>query len=102
MAAPAASLPDLQAAHALFLSGLATGLSLLLMTAFLSLSPRWLRWLLLACGALLIGRYLAMAAFAITPHPSGEAAWNRCWLAASIGMTFPAWSPSISWCATRP
>ena len=80
---------DPSAASELFFAGLAAGLTILAMTAFISVSPRWLRWLLLACGMATISRYLATAAFAVNAHPSGEALWSRCWLAASIGLTFP-------------
>ena len=45
----------------LFLLGLASGLALLTASAFRKVSPAWVRWLLLACGALVISRYVAMA-----------------------------------------
>lgn len=44
-----------------FLLGLASGIALLTMTAYRRVSPRWLRWLLLASGVLLLGHYLSLA-----------------------------------------
>ena len=72
----------------LFLLGAALGMTTLLVTAYATVSPRWLRWLLFASAALVAGRYLAMAAFAVG---HGELGWvaRRAWLGSSVGLTFP-------------
>lgn len=71
----------------LFLLGLACGIALLTTTSYRRVSPRWLRWLLLASGALVMSRY-GLLALAEPPIPSG---WLRTvWFASSIGLTLPA------------
>jgi len=81
--------PDPVAAWYLFSLGLAVGLAVLAMTAYLSVSPRWLRWMLLASGAYVTSRYVTMALFAVSPEPQRLWALRRCWLASSVGLTFP-------------
>ena len=83
-------LPDPILAWYLFCLGLAVGVVLLAMAAYLTVSPRWLRWLLLASGVLAAGRYMTMALLAVSPHPQ-ELRWAwRCWYGTSIGLTFPS------------
>ena len=77
------------AAWYLFLLGLAMGLVVLLLTAYLSISPGWLRWLLLASGVFAASRYLVMALFAISPAPQDLWGLRACWFATSIGLTLP-------------
>ena len=83
-------LPDPILAWYLFCLGLAVGMAVLAMSAYLSVSPPWLRWLLLASGVLVASRYVTMALAAISPHPQ-ELWWLRwCWYGTSIGLTFPS------------
>lgn len=72
----------------LFCLGLALGVTLLAMSAYLALSPPWLRWLLLASGALVASRYVVMAVLSVDPAP--QAAWGLrwCWYGTSIGLPF--------------
>lgn len=74
----------------LFWLGVAVGVTALAMTAYLAISPRWLRWLLLASGAFVASRYVTMALFATSPEPHALWALRRCWVATSVGLTFPA------------
>lgn len=74
----------------LFLLGLAAGLTILTATAYRRTSPAWLRGMLLACAALMLGRYVALAA-----HTSPDAAerfevLRRFWFASVIGLTLPS------------
>ncbi len=78
------------AAWYLFDLGLAVGITCLTMSAYRDISPRWLRWLLLASGLFVVSRYLTMALFAISPQPQGFWGLRRCWLATSVGLTFPS------------
>ena len=71
----------------LFLLGLASGMAVLTLTAYRRVSPAWLRWLLIASGAFLISRYLAMAFFATTESPERVWGWRHCWFATSLGLT---------------
>ena len=74
----------------LFWLGAALGMTALVMTAYIGVSPRWLRWLLLLCAIAIGSRYLTMLAFAINPDPLALRGWARCWFAPMIGLTFPA------------
>ena len=80
---------DPGAAWYLVCLGLALGMTVLAMTAYARISPRWLRWSLLASGAFVACRYLTMAAFASSADPEALGAIKRCWFASSIGLTFP-------------
>lgn len=73
----------------LFVLGVATGLVVLLLTAYLSVSPPWLRWLLLASGVLAAGRYVVMALFAVSADPQALWGLRACWFGTSIGLTLP-------------
>ena len=73
----------------LFLLGLAAGLTLLAMTAYLTVSPPWLRWLLVLTGVLVMGRYCTMALFALYQDPQPVWGLRRYWLGTSIGLTLP-------------
>lgn len=70
----------------MFLLGLAGGVTLLTLSSFRRVSPPWLRWLLIATGLLVIGRYVAMACFATATSP--EAVWGlrRLWFATSLAL----------------
>ena len=74
----------------LFVLGMATGLVVLLLTCYLSVSPPWLRWLLLASGGLLASRYVVMALFAVGAEPQALWGLRACWFGTSIGLTLPA------------
>ena len=74
------------AAGYLFLLGLACGVALLSLTAYLRLSPPWLKWLLIGSGVLVISRYAAMFALATAADPS-QVGWMRhCWFATSLAL----------------
>lgn len=73
----------------LFWLGLAVGLTLLVMTSYRTISPRWLMWALLGSGALLISRYLSMALFATGGQPGMAGLLQRLWFGSAIGLTFP-------------
>jgi hypothetical protein len=73
----------------LFAVGLAAGLAVLPLGAYLAVSPGWLRALLAACALLTISRYLAMAVFALSPDPESLSCWRPCYFATAIGLTFP-------------
>jgi hypothetical protein len=74
----------------LVLLGFAAGMAVLCLTAYSRVGPSWLRWSLLACGALAIGRYAAMASFASgDPSPAWLPILSRAWLGTSIGLTWP-------------
>ncbi len=70
----------------LFLLGLAAGVSLLTMSAFRRVTPAWLKWMLLASGVLVIGRYVAMAMFATAAQPHMVWGWRFCWFATSLAL----------------
>ena len=74
----------------LFLLGFAAGVSLLPLTVYARLSPRWLRWLLLAVGLFVTSRYVVMALF--TRAALSPTLWElrRCWWATSVGLTLPS------------
>ena len=74
----------------LFWLGAAAGLTILAMTAYLGVSPRWLKWLLLASGALVISRYVTMALFATSAEPQRLWGLRACWYGTSVGLTLPA------------
>ncbi len=75
------SLPGLY----LFLLGLAMGISLLTITSYRHVSPRWLKWLLIASGLFVISRYVTMALF--TSPQAAQSVWplRHCWYATSVG-----------------
>lgn len=77
---------DLRTSY-LFLLGLASGLALLTATAYRHVSPRWLRWLLMATGVFVVSRYVAMAAFTASDAPQRFWALRHCWFATSLGLT---------------
>lgn len=74
----------------LFLLGLAAGLALLTTTSYRRVSPAWLRRLLLALGAFVTLRYLAIAVFAEIDDPRGVWWLRRAWFATSVGLTLPS------------
>ncbi len=74
----------------LFLLGLAFGFALLALTAYARVSPRWLRWLLMAVGLFVAGRYVAMACFALAQTPERVWALRRLWFGSVAGLTLPS------------
>ena len=74
----------------LFFLGLAAGATVLAMTAYWAVSPRWLRWWLLASGLFVISRYVTMTLFATSPDPQPVWGPRRCWFATTLGLTFPS------------
>ena len=73
-----------------FLLGLASGTALLTMSAFRRVSPRWLKWLLLFTGVLMIGRYVTLALYTTIDAPQRFPSWlKHCWLFSSVGLTLP-------------
>lgn len=72
-----------------FWLGLACGLTGLTITAYGDVSPRWLRAVLIASGLFVISRYVTMLLFAISPDWQTWWPLRRCWLATSIGLTWP-------------
>ncbi|MBI4354692.1 MAG: hypothetical protein HY595_05580 [Candidatus Omnitrophica bacterium] len=67
-----------------FLLGLASGLTILTITAYRRLSPRWLRWLLIVMALLLLSGYATLA------HVTVDESWLRWWrLIRSVGLTLP-------------
>ena len=78
-----------QAVLYVFFLGLATGVTILAMSAYLSVSPAWLRRLLLASGVLVAGRYVVMTLCAIGLDPRTWWLPRLCWFATSVGLTLP-------------
>ncbi len=74
----------------LFFLGLATGATILAMTAYWAVSPRWLRWWLLASGLFVLSRYVTMTLFATSPNPQPFWGLRRCWFATTVGLTCPS------------
>lgn len=74
----------------LFLLGLASGVTLLSLIAYRRLSPRWLKWLLIATGCFTLSRYLTMTLFATSPDPQRVWFLRPCYFATSIGLTLPS------------
>ena len=73
----------------MFLLGLATGVTLLTVSAYRRVSPSWLKRLLMGCGLLMAGRYVTMALFAATADPARVWPLHRLWLGSAVGLTFP-------------
>jgi hypothetical protein len=73
----------------LFLLGLACGIACLAITSYVRLSPRWLRWMLMASGLCLVARYVSLA-YAAIGAPWPEAPFLRAWLGSDIGFTLPS------------
>ena len=73
----------------LFLLGLASGLALLAISAYLRVSPRWLRWLLCATGLFVVSRYITMALFTTDDALARYWMLRQCWFASAIGLTLP-------------
>ncbi len=73
----------------LFCLGLATGLAVLAMSAYIAVTPRWLRALLFGCGLLMVARYLTMALLALLIMPPHPSLLHRLWFGSAIGLTFP-------------
>lgn len=74
----------------LFLLGFAAGLTTLTMSAYRRVSPRWLRWLLLGSGLLMLGRYLALAMLEVLPHPPRGVLLHAAHVGSVIGLTLPS------------
>ena len=74
----------------LFLLGLASGITLLALTAYRRVSPPWLKWLLIASGVFVMSRYVTMALFTSDEAPQRFWALRHCWFATSIGLTLPS------------
>ncbi len=73
-----------------FLLGLASGIALLPLTAYRRVSPRWLKWLLVASGGLVLSRYITMALFTSFDAPQRLWSLRHCWFATSVGLTLPS------------
>ena len=82
-------MPSLGAFY-LFLLGFAAGVALLTTTSYRRVSPRWLRWLLMISGLLVMSRYVTLALFTATDAPRYFSALRPCWFATSFGLTFPS------------
>ena len=74
----------------LFLLGLASGLTVLAISAYRRVSPRWLTWTLIASGLFVISRYVTMALFTSEDAPQRFWALRHCWYGTSIGLTLPS------------
>ena len=74
----------------LFFLGVAAGCVLVTLTVYQKVTPRWLRWLLLALGLLTVSRYVTMALAALSDDPRRWWALRHCWFASTIGLTTPA------------
>ena len=74
----------------LFLLGLASGITLLTLTAYRRVSPPWLKWFLVATGLFVMSRYLAMALFTSVDAPQRWWGLRYCWFATSVGLTLPS------------
>lgn len=74
----------------LFLLGLASGLTLLSLTSYRRLSPRWLKWLLVVTGCFTLSRYVTLALFATSQDPQRMWFLRPCYFATSIGLTLPS------------
>ena len=73
----------------LFLLGLAGGFSILAISAYRRVSPKWLRWMLIVTGCFMISRYVTMALFTDSDAPNRYWALRHCWFASSISLTLP-------------
>lgn len=73
----------------LFCAGLAAGVAILALTGYAALSPRWMKWAVIAAGLFTLSRYVAMAACALVPNAASSWVVQRCWLGASVGLTLP-------------
>ena len=82
-------MPSLGALY-LFLLGLASGITLLAISAYRRVSPAWVKWLLVASGLFVISRYVAMALFASAETPEPVWGFRFCWFASYIGLTLPS------------
>lgn len=73
-----------------FILGFAGGVALLTLLAYRRVSPPWLRWLLIATGALMIARYVTMARLPDDEalQPMGALRW--LWVAGAVGLTLPS------------
>lgn len=74
----------------LFFLGLASGVALLAMSAYRRVSPRWLKWALMASGLLVISRYVTLALFTADDAPQRFWALRHCWFGSAIGLAFPS------------
>ncbi len=74
----------------LYLLGLASGLAVLAISAYRRVTPLWLRWLLIASGLLVIGRYATLALFTSPDAPQRFWALRRCYFLSAIGPTLPS------------
>ena len=74
----------------LFCLGLASGLTLLTITGYRRVSPRWLKWVLVASGLFVMSRYVTMAIFTRADAPQHFWMLRRCWWATSVGLTLPS------------
>lgn len=82
-------MPPLAGAY-LFCLGVAAGIALLPITSYRRLSPSWLKWLLIATGVGVIGRYATLALFTQVDAPQRWMGLRFFWLATSIGLTLPS------------
>ena len=71
-----------------FLPGIACGMSLVLLTSFRTISTREIRWVLIACGLLLVSRYISLAS--TSPRYILGAEWFRL---LEIERTLGLWVP---------
>ena len=75
----------------LFLLGLSAGVSLLPITVYRRVSPRWLAWALIVSGLLVMSRYFALAFLVQSPthHIPSWAGAARCWFSSLLGWVLP-------------
>ena len=74
----------------IFLLGVSSGIAVLPLTAYCRVSPRWLKWLLVGSGMLMISRYLTMMLLTNAEAPHRFWWLRHCWFASSIGLTLPS------------
>ena len=83
-------MPSSDAAY-LFLLGLAGGLSLLTLSSYRRVSPRWLKWLLIASALFVFSRYVAIAMFAAAASPERLRLLRHIgWFATVLGLILPS------------
>ena len=73
-----------------FFLGLAAGMAVRAATAYRTVSPRWLRWLLLGLAALVASRYVTLMVWANSAEPSRWLWLRHCWLASIVALPLPS------------
>ena len=73
-----------------FLLGLASGIACLAITSYRSISPNWLKWLLIISGCLMMSRYVSMVLFLYPEMPTRFWGLRHFWFGSAIGLTLPS------------